>query len=94
MRPPMRNKLSILVLIHADVETTEGLTNSSRFQGDSNVAPESLKHRIWIEVSLSKSMPAPDEAYDVPMFLSRHDSAGGSYKPTLERPCRYGACTA
>ena len=34
MGPPMRNKLSILVLIHADVETTYGVTNSSRFQGE------------------------------------------------------------
>jgi hypothetical protein len=30
-----------------------------------------------IEVSLSESMPAPDKASDVPMFLSRDDRAGG-----------------
>ena len=65
----MRNELSILVLIHADVETTDGLTNSSGLQGDSDVAPETLEHRIWIEVSLSKSMSAPDKAYDVPMIF-------------------------
>ena len=33
------------------------------------MAPESLKHRIWIEVAFGKSMPAPDEAYDVQCFF-------------------------
>jgi hypothetical protein len=82
----MRNELSVLVFVHADVETTYGLTNSSRLQGDSDVTPESLEHCIWIEFSLSKSMLSPDEAYGVPMFFSQDDSAGGSHKPTLERP--------
>ena len=86
MRPPMRNELAVLVLIHADVETTYGLTNSSRLQGESDVAPETLEDRIWIEVSLSKSMPAPDKTHDVPMILSRHDRTGGADEPTLERP--------
>ena len=82
----MRNELSILVLIHADVETTDGLTNSSRLQGESDVAPGTLEHRIWIEVSFRKSMPAPDEAHDVPMLLSRNGRAGGADEPTLECP--------
>jgi hypothetical protein len=82
----MRNKLSALVFVHADVEAADCLSNSSRLQGDSDMTPETLKHCIWIEVSLSKSMLSPDEAYDVPLLLSQDDGAGGADEPTLERP--------
>lgn len=83
MRPPMSSKLSVLVFVHVDVEAADRLTNSSRLQRASDVTSEILEHRIWIEVSLSKSMLSPDEAYGVPMFFSQDDSAGGSHKPTL-----------
>ena len=86
MRPPVRNELSVLVLVHADVEAAYGQTNSSRLQGESEVTPETLEHRIWIELSFRKSMLSPDEAHDVPMRLPRDDSAGGADEPTLERP--------
>ena len=86
MRPPMRNELSVLVLVHADVEAAYGQANSSHLQRDAEVTSETLEHRIWIKLSLGKSMFSPDDARDVQMLPSRHDRGGGADEPTLERP--------
>jgi len=94
MRSPMRNKFSVLVFVHADVESTDGLTNFSRLQSDLEVTSEPLKHRICIELAFRKSMLSPDNAQNVPMLLWYHDRAGGTDKPTLERPCTYRAGAA
>ena len=54
MRSPMRNKFSVFVFVHADVESADGLTNFSCLQSELEVTSEPLKHRIWIELALLK----------------------------------------